>query len=299
MRKLPFLNYALYALAPLAILFALVSIACVLSYGILMMAGDVWQLHRMISKITQLLLVLSIFPLRHFLKLSWADLGFAPKAVFFRQMAIGFGVGFLTLLPVFGLLYLLEVQVWDVNKIWTIGSVLKKTGIALLLALLISYVEEPIFRGVLLSSLQQKMAIWAAVFLSAAYYSSLHFFESHTEVAYQDITLSRCFMLFGEAIANWLNPLGFSAFVGLLMVGIFLAVIRSRVSQSLGLCVGLHASWVWQIKISKLFLNIHYDSPYAYLVSHYDGLVGFLIAGWLMLATLLFLKNWQRLPENF
>jgi hypothetical protein len=57
----------------------------------------------------------------------------------------------------------------------------------------------------------------------------------------------------------------------------------------LGLCIGLHASWVWQIKISKMFLNINEQSPYLYLVSNYDGLVGPLIAGWLLFASLAYL----------
>lgn len=280
---------ASYALIPLVILFVLITFACVLSYGILMMFGDIWPLHKVISKVTQLLLVLSLFPLRCFLKLSWADLGFAPKAVFFKQMMTGFCLGFLTLLPIFGLLYLLEVHVWDVNKVWTLGSILGKTGIALFLALLISYVEEPIFRGMLLTGLQKKMSLWVAIIISSVYYGSLHFLENSTLIAYQDITLSSGFRLFGEAIRNWLNPAVLSAFIGLLMVGIFLAVIRTHIPQSLGLCVGLHASWVWQIKISKMFLNTNFDSPYLYLVSNYDGLVGPLIAGWLLLATLVYL----------
>lgn len=254
-----------------------------------MMAGDILPLNKIISRITQLLLVLSIFPLRRLLNLSWAEIGFAPKTLFLKQMSQGFCFGFLTLLPVFGLLYLLDVLVWDNAKVWTVGKVLQKTGIALLLALLISYVEEPIFRGVLLAGLRQKITLWAAILLSSAYYGSLHFLETGTLVAYQELTFSSGFMLFGEAIANWLNPVALSAFAGLFMVGIFLSVIRTQIPQSLGLCIGFHASWVWQIKISKVFLDTNYQSPYVYFVSNYDGLVGPLIAGWLLLATLLFL----------
>lgn len=246
-------------------------------------------LNKTISRITQILLVLSIFPFRRYLKLSWAELGFAPKTVFLKQMYTGFGFGFLTLLPIFGLLYMLEVHVWDINKAWTLGRVFTKTGIALLLALLISYVEEPLFRGGLLTGLQKKMAVWAAILVSSFYYGSLHFLETSTLVPYQDLKLNSGFVLFGEAIVNWLNPSVLSAFSGLFMVGVFLAIIRTQIPQSLGLCAGLHASWVWQIKVSKMFLNTNFASPYSYLVSNYDGLVGYLIAGWLLLASLIFL----------
>lgn len=278
-----------YALLPIAILFALISLACILGYAILMIAGDIWPLHKIISKLTQLLLVLSIFPLRRYLKLSWSELGFAPKAVFFRQLARGLGLGLLTLLPIIGGLYSLHLQVFDYSRIWTFSLLAKKATISLCLALLISLVEEPLFRGLLFTSLRQKINLVAAVLLSSGYYAALHFLESHTPVAYQDLTISSGFVLFYEAIGNWLNPVVFTAFIGLLAVGIFLAVIRSQIKQSLGLCIGLHASWVWQIKLTKDVLNLNYDSPYLYLVSNYDGLVGPLIAGWLLLATLAFL----------
>lgn len=288
MRNSRLMGYLIPAFLPLVILFALVAISCVLSYGIVIMAGEILPFPKMISKITQVLLVLSIFPLRRYLNLSWAEIGFSPKAVFFKQMAIGLGFGVLTLLPMLGLLYILEVQVIDETRVWTVGLILKKTGISLLLALLISYVEEPLFRGVLLAGLRQKTSVWLAILVSSAYYGSLHFLTSNTEIAYQDITLGSGFILFGATIANWFNPTLLPAFAGLLMVGIFLAVIRTQIKQSLSLCIGLHASWVWQIKLSKDFLNINYQSSYLYLVSNYDGIVGPLIAGWLLLATLAF-----------
>lgn len=289
MRNSLFKGSVIATLIPLAILFTLVSVSCVLSYGIVMTAGEILPFHKMISRLTQVLLVLSIFPLRRYLNLSWAEIGFAPKALFFKQMLTGIGFGILTLLPMLLLLYVLGVQVIDETRVWTLDLILKKTGISLFLALLISYLEEPMFRGVLLAGLRQKTTLWLAILVSSAYYGSLHFLNSNTEIAYQDLTLGSGFILFGSAIENWFNPVVLPAFVGLLMVGIFLAVVRTQIKDSLGLCIGLHASWVWQIKLSKDFLDINYQSQYLYLVSNYDGIVGPLIAGWLLLATLAFL----------
>ena len=242
------------------------------------------------------MLVLSIFPLRTYLKLSWTDLGFSPKSIFFKQLTKGIIFGVITLLPVLMLLYFLGVHVLDQTKVWTLEMIVRKTSISLFLALLISYVEEPIFRGVLLAGLRQKMTVWAAILIGSAYYGSLHFLETSTKTPYQDITLNSSFMLFGEAIMAWTNPAVFPAFLGLFMVGIFLCVVRTQIKQSLGLCIGIHASWVWQIKLSKDFFNTNYDSPYIYLVSSYDGLVGPLIAAWLLLATIVYLafRYWRR-----
>jgi len=296
LRKSLLIGYFIAALTPLAILFSLATISCVLSYFILMAIGDVWPLSKMIKKLTQVLLVLSIFPLRTYLKLSWTELGFSPTSIFFKQLIKGLVFGVMTLLPVLWLLYFLEVHVFDQTKTWTLEIVVRKTSISLFLALLISCVEEPIFRGVLLTGLRQKMATWAAIVIGSTYYGSLHFLETSTKIPYQYITLKSSFMLFGEAIRAWTNPAVLPAFLGLFMVGIFLSVVRTQIKQSLGLCIGFHASWVLQIKLSKDFFNTNYSSPYLYLVSSYDGLVGPLIAAWLFLATIFYLayRHWHR-----
>jgi len=112
----------------------------------------------------------------------------------------------------------------------------------------------------------------------------LHFLSSKTDIPVQDINLFSGFKLLGEAIGNLLNPNILSAFFALLLVGVFLAVLRTRVNTSLGLCIGCHTCWVWQIKMSKQLFNTDFNSDYLYLVSSYDGVIGPLVTGWLMLA---------------
>jgi hypothetical protein len=70
----------------------------------------------------------------------------------------------------------------------------------------------------------------------------------------------------------------------LLLVGIFLGILRAEVKESLGLCIGCHTCWVWQIKMSKSLLNTDSSSEYLYLVSSYDGVIGPLVTAWLGLA---------------
>ncbi len=277
------MKYLFYALIPAAILTALTLIACILSYGILQLMGDILPLHKLISKGTQVLLVLvCLFPLRAYLKLSWTDLGFARKAVFFKQLVLGLGLGLLTLLPVLGMLYALDVHIIDETKHWTAGYFLERLLISLLLALLISSVEEPLFRGILLTGLRKKIGIGLAIFLSASYYSGLHFLKNKTPITYEEIEFSTSFELLVQAFANLLNPEILSAFIGLLMVGFFLAMIRVKIKNSLGLCIGYHTGWVWLIKMSKDGLNTNYNSEYLYLVSHYDGVVGLLVSVWMI-----------------
>lgn len=274
----------IYSLVPLLVLLAASSLACIVGYFIFQGIDGQLPLSKIITKSTQLFLVLSIFPAMAYLKFNKGDLGFAVKAVFFKQVLLGFGLGFATLMPVFIAQYALGINVIDNAQQWTVDLVAKKMLISLLLALLISMIEEPLFRGILFAGLKKKLPVISTILISSAYYAALHFLNSKTEIPFEQVQLSSGFPLLGEAFANLLNPEILSAFIALLMVGIFLGTLRAQVKESLGLCIGCHTCWVWQIKMSKTLFNTDHGSEYIYLVSSYDGVVGPLVTVWLSLA---------------
>ncbi|MGZ8237534.1 MAG: CPBP family glutamic-type intramembrane protease [Methylobacter sp.] len=274
----------IYSIVPLLILLAASSLACIVGYFIFQGIDGRFPLSKVITKSTQLFLVLSIFPAMAYLKLNKSDLGFAAKAAFFKQVLLGFGLGFATLMPVFIAEYALGIHIIDQTQHWTAGLLAEKALISLLLALLISMIEEPIFRGILFAGLKKNLPVIAAIIISSAYYAALHFLDSKTEIPLQQADLFSGFTLLGEAFANLMNPQILSTFLALLMVGIFLGVLRANIKQSLGLCIGCHTCWVWQIKMSKSLFNTDSSSEYLYLVSSYDGVIGPLVSGWLSLA---------------
>ena len=277
-------RYIAYSLAPLLILLAIVSTACLLGYPVTLVLGDPSILRKIIHRLTQIFLVLSIFPAMAYLKLKKEDLGFTAKSVFLKQLQQGFGIGLVTLMPIFIILYVLGVNIADTSQPWTVGFMAEKMIMSLLLALLIGVVEESVFRGMLLAGLKKNMPVFAAILISSAYFAALHFLDSKTEIPRQQLNVFSGFILLGEAIENVLNPKNASAFFSLLMVGAFLAVLRTQIKESLGLCIGCHAGWVWQIKVSGSLFNTDYSSEYLYLVSSYNYVVGPLVTGWLFLA---------------
>lgn len=273
-----------YALVPLFILLFFAALSAVLSYIILMIAGDVISMRKIVSKGAQIFLLLSIFPLRHYLKLTWSDIGFATKSVFFKQIGYGLVLGLITLLPVMIVLYGLDISVIDHGKEWTITKITIKVSLALLLALLISFGEEPLFSGILLAGLRKKMMLGLAALLTATYYAAFHFVKTKTRIPYEDLSITSGFELMAEAFENVLNPEITSAFIALLVVGLFLVTIRTQFKNSIGICIGCHAAWVWQIKMGKAFFDTNPDSEYYYLVSgYYDGIIGPLVSVWLLL----------------
>lgn len=278
-----FTSQVIAAFSPLLVLLTATLLACLLTYAAVLIFGDAVDFRPVIKKTAQVLLLLSIFPIMYWLRLTKSDLGFASWPVFIKQIGKGFALGFITLLPVFATLYLLGADVVDTGKPWTWGWVGKKLVLELLLALLISLFEEPVFRGILLTGLNKKMSTEFAILISALYYAALHFFRTATDIPNQDVTLFSGFQLLGEAFNHLFNPEILTAFLALCAVGIFLGLMRTQVKSSLGLCIGCHACWVWQIKMSKLMLNPNPHSQYQFLVSGYDGVIGPLVTFWLVL----------------
>jgi len=271
------------AFVPLAVLLAASAIGCIAGYFIMLGLGDVLPFRKVISKTTQLLLVLGILPAMAWLKLNSQDLGFVAKKLFFNQVLQGFALGLLTLSPVFIIEYGIGIHVLDPSKHWTLGIAAQKIGSSLGLALLISMIEEPLFRGLLFAGLKRKLPVVAAVLISSSYYAALHFLKSQSEIPLQELNVLSGFTLLREAFGNLLNPINYSAFFALLMVGIFLCLLRTRPNASLGICVGCHTAWVWQIKMVKNLFYFNYQSDYLYWVSPYDGVIGPLVTVWLML----------------
>jgi len=287
----------LTVLSPLALLIIYAIISCFLAYGVLLVLGDIFPLHKLISKSTLVLLILSIYPIMRWLKLDWQALGFKNTRLFFKQLGIGLILGAITLSPVLIALYVLDVHVFDVSREWTVGKVFLKVLGYLLLALLISILEEPLFRGILLANFKQKIGVIAAIIFSSIYYAALHFVKPKSKVSYEEMELSSGFELMLDAFANWTNPEILSAFIALMMVGIFLGILRAQIPYSIGLCIGCHTSWVWQIKLSKSFFNTNSASEYYYLVSSYDGVVGHLVSVWMLFAISVYLTYQHYRPK--
>lgn len=271
----------LYALTPLLVLLTAIFLADAISYVTVSIVGEGVSFRSLMKKLTQVFLVLSIYPAMRLLKLNLRDLGFAPVAVFTKQLAQGAGIGLISLLPIFVVLYLLGVQVIDDGQPWTLSWITKKFLLHLSLALLIAFFEEPLFRGILLAGLNQKLPVIPAILVSSFYYAILHFLNSNIEIAAQDTSLLSGFILLQDAINHLFNPKIWPAFLALFAVGVFLSLLRTQNKVGLGLSIGCHACWVWQIKMSKSLFNTNPHSDYLFLVSGYDGVIGPLVTIWL------------------
>lgn len=276
------LRYFIYAITPLLVLLTALILSCTLGYFIVLGIGDAIPFRQILTRSTQLFLVLSIFPIMAYLKVNKEELGFAPIGVLSKQLLQGFGLGFIVLIPVLVVLYVLKITVYK-GQFWTVGLMINAMTMNLLVALLISVIEETLFRGIVLVGLKRKLPVIAAIILTSTYYAGLHFLSIKTNLAVQDITITSGFLMLAEAVGNLFRLASVPAFFALLMVGIFLGVLRTQKKISLGLCIGCHTSWVWLIKMNKKLFNTDFSAQYHYLVSSYDGIIGPLVGGWIMI----------------
>jgi membrane protease YdiL (CAAX protease family) len=281
------LRYFIYAITPLLVLLTALILSCTLGYFIVLGIGDAIPFRQILTRSTQLFLVLSIFPIMAYLKVNKEELGFAPIGVLSKQLLQGFGLGFIVLIPVLVVLYVLKITVYK-GQFWTVGLMINAMTMNLLVALLISVIEETLFRGIVLVGLKRKLPVIAAIILTSTYYAGLHFLSIKTNLAVQDITITSGFLMLGEAVGNLFRLASVPAFFALLMVGIFLGVLRTQKKISLGLCIGCHTSWVWLIKMNKKLFNTDFSAQYHYLVSSYDGIIGPLVGGWIMIVIVVY-----------
>lgn len=276
------------SLIPALTLLGITCVACVLSYLVALSFDDTTILRKLMIRLSQAMLFLSIFPVTKWLKLNKEMLGFTSFKIMFVQFWRGFGLSLLVLLPAFFALNALGVHSIDYSKAWTFLWVFKKIGVAFGLALLIGLLEESIFRGLLLSSLRKYLSAFGAIWLSSIYYAALHFLDYKTPVLQSSPTLQGSFELLGLAYQNMFSLQDPTAFLALCAVGLFLGVLRWQGEINLAVCIGCHTGWVTLIRMIKSTSQVHLDSPYSFLVSHYDGIIGLLVTGWLIFILLIY-----------
>ena len=277
-------------LTPLLIFLFCTLVGYVLSYLIFFGVDGELKLNKIVSKAVLILLIISIYPTMRWLKYSKEDIGFNARSIFIKQLGQGFVIGLLTLIPILITLYILDINVLKESEDWSMLVVLKRLVVAIFLAFLISLAEEPLFRGVLLASIAKKIGLWIGIVISSVCYAALHFIKPKIVIPYHQARFFESFEQLGiDALNNLFSIEILPAFAALFMVGCFLAIIRQRMGLGMGICIGCHAAWVMQIKMSKRYFQANQESDWVWLTSPYDGIIGPLVAFWMFFLIALYL----------
>ncbi len=210
----------------LVVAFFIVWIGCWLPLVAILAITFNWQIHKSLQPEQKIPLLVSLYLLVplilwgfQWLKLgSFPDYGLVGKSSIFGSLLLGFGLGIFSLAIGFfgqicaGWCYL------EKSNIKLIPSSLLTIS---LVALFVGGIEELVFRGFLLTKLEQNYSIWLAAIISSSIFSVLHLAWEQKETIPQ--------------------------LPGLWLMGMVLVLARLADGNSLGIAWGLHAGWVWAI----------------------------------------------------
>ncbi len=255
--------------------------AAALTYPAWLLVGtvSVEPVHRVMNRLAMLIALVGLVVLTRRLRLSHRSaLGYGlPRGRFLRQLGLGWVAGIGLMLPLVALLL-----VFDVRQI--------KPGIdgelppmilqGLLSGLVIAFIEETFFRGILFTAVARSSGARAAIIAPSILYAALHFLGGKLRVPPEEVSWEHGFEVLSRLFERYAQPLAFiDSFLALVTLGILLAFVRLR-TGAIAACIGLHAAGVCMIFILRDTTVVDSSAQFAGIVGTYDGVIGWAALVW-------------------
>lgn len=240
--------------------------------------------HRVGERIGMLALLIGFVALaRHLGLADRASLGYGlPRRAFLREMSLAVALGVASMLAAVGLMSVLGLLEWRTGARLSGAALLRLVTLRALSGLAVGLIEETFLRGAMHSAIERESGTRAAVLLTALLYAATHFFASH-HIAPEQVTPGSGLELLAGTLHLLLAPAQIAdAFLALFAVGVVLGLVRAA-TGNIAACIGLHAGWVWVMLVSHELLQPARDAPLAFLLSRFDGFVGWLVLAWTVL----------------
>ncbi len=274
----------------LAYIIATMIVGGLLAYP-LHFALDPWfdyPFHRTTSRSVMLVGLVGLIPfLKAIGSYNKAALGYDRAASdFIQDLLKALAIGTVIFLPIVFALLAAGTRVFDPRVPATLlgfGELFLKYLPA---ALAISLIEETYFRGAIFSAMRRHAKIWPAIAITSLLYAVIHFLRVRYHIADDDLAWYSGLVIVSHAFGNFGNPLAMiDSFMALFCAGVFLCLIRVHTGH-VGACIGIHASWVFVIKITKKLSSVDPESSWSFLAGSYDQMIGWLAFAWITLITL-------------
>jgi membrane protease YdiL (CAAX protease family) len=254
--------------------------------------------HRVSDRIGMAALAVGFVLLARRLRLAdRASLGYgAPRAVFLRELGLGFALGAPMMALVVAVMVALDLRQWKPGITVDAATLFTIARVGLLRGFAVALIEETFLRGVMFSGIARESGPKLAIVLTAFIYAVTHF-VGHYPLPPGPITWGSGLTLLGGSFHQLAHPLAIGdAYLSLFAVGVVLGIVRAETGH-IGACIGLHASWVWVITFVRETSVANRASPLAFLLSQFDGVVGWLVLAWtVLLGFLLYFFYSRRVP---
>jgi|GEM_PF-154814 len=222
----------------------------------------------------------------------WIGLRFELKPLFRKKRAVS---RFLTwfILGAVCISILMYAQVYAGMRIPRDKSL--KILSALLSALTVALLEETIFRGLILQSFLQKISKYKSIFIVSAIFALVHLFslghflKSIKELAPDGTNPFDGFKLVAMFLLPLKEPVNvLPGLIGLFIAGWLLAELTVR-TKTLWAAIGLHAGWVFTIKLLGRVWKYPSATKPSWLFGEKFAATG--ILGWIMVGFLILIVN--------
>ncbi|MBP9144440.1 MAG: CPBP family intramembrane metalloprotease [Thermoanaerobaculia bacterium] len=144
-----------------------------------------------------------------------------------------------------------------------------RTATALVGGLVVAFLEESFFRGLMFVSLAASLGTLRAAIASSGAYALVHLLVSDPALGRQGYSVGAGLAYLGNAVARQIEPASLLPLCGLFLCGLVLALSVRR-SGALFLAIGLHAGWVFSFQVLR-----HATRPlgaipgHSYLATHH------------------------------
>lgn len=224
---------------------------------------------------------------------SFKAFGYSGKpAVFIKGMFNGFMYGVIIMLMIEVILFLLGIHEIDASRDFSVYAVSQLLVKALLAGLLISLIEESIFRGALFSGLYEKTGPIVTVFFTGLVYSTVHFIRYRDLADETNVHLFTGITMMPEAFRRFSEWSIVDYFLTLFIFGILLGLLRLK-HKDISACIGVHTGIVMLIKIADYCTNRTHNSNFNYLVSQYNSTFGWISFTVILLFTIFYFVKLQ------
>jgi CAAX protease family protein len=254
-----------------------------------------WPFHRIGGRIGQLVLLVCLVLLaRHLRVADAASWGYAlPPRHFLRELVKALGLGVATMLPIVIVMALLGLRVWNHGVAPDAATLMQLTLRGFTTGIVVALIEETFLRGAMFTAIARESGTRLAIILTALVYSATHFFVSFHVPADQVEPGSGLDLVTGT-LATFADPLAIAdAFLCLFAVGVLLAAVRAA-TGNIAACMGLHAGWVWVITFVRETSQPNDAHPLRFLLSQFDGVVGWLVLAWTVVIGLVLQRLYAR-----
>ena len=247
--------------------------------------------HRIADRIGMLALALGCVALARPLGLTnRTSLGYGvPPRVFARELLVAFSLGLPSMASIVLVMAFMHLRMWKGGAPPDAATLAGIAGLALQRGFAVAVIEETFLRGAVFTGIARESGTRFAIVVTSLLYAVTHFVGRY-HIPAAEVSAGSGLALLAGSWRAFTDPLAIlDAFVCLTAVGAVLGVVRALTGH-IGACIGLHASWVFVITFVRESSLPNPASPLAFLVSRFDGVVGWLVLAWTLLLGLGFYR---------